>query len=69
MTRREMKLEDVRRLLRREADKLGGQSAFAARHGMTRAYVSAVLRGLRPPSGRMCKALRIREVGMRWAKE
>ena len=55
--------------IKAEADKIGGQSAFAAAHGVTRAYVSAVLQGHRPPSRRLCKALGIREAGMRWVKE
>ncbi len=69
MAKREMRLTDVQKLLRRETAKLGGQAAYAEAHGLTKQYVSQVLRGLRPPSRRLCEALCIREAGMRWVKE
>ena len=57
---------EVRRLLLQRCDQLGGQAAFARRYKVTRAYVSQVILGQRPPSARMCAALGIRDAGVRW---
>ena len=63
-----MRIDDVLRLLARQCNDAGGQAVFAKRHGLTKAYVSQVLQGGRPPSEKLCAALGIREDGMRWVK-
>ena len=40
--------DEVRELLRREVAKAGGQSAWAAKHGINRQYIYQVLKGYRP---------------------
>lgn len=42
--------EQVRDLLRRECEKMGGQAAWARAHDVTKAYVSAVLTGNHEPT-------------------
>jgi transcriptional regulator with XRE-family HTH domain len=69
MAKREMTWQDVRRLLEREIAKAGGQSAYADRLGCSKQYISQVMSGQCPPSERLCKALGIRELGMRWETE
>jgi transcriptional regulator with XRE-family HTH domain len=64
-----MRIEDVRALLAVHCKMQGGQSAFARKHGLTRAYVSQVLAGQRPPSPRLCKGLGLREDGQRWVRK
>lgn len=66
MRKREMRIDDVRELLASRCRDIGGQGAFARRHKLQVQYVSQVLLGKRPPSAKMCKALGIREDGMRW---
>ena len=63
-----MKIDDVRLRLARECINAGGQAAFAKLHGLTKAYVSQVLNGHRPPSDKLCAALGVREDGSRWVK-
>ena len=63
-----MRIADVRKLLDRLCAKAGGKRAFAQAHDLDETYVSQVIRGLRPPSDRICKALGIRSDGERWVK-
>lgn len=55
-------LSDVYRLLDATCRKAGSQSAFAAQHGMTVQFVSAVLNARKAPSPRLLAALGLREV-------
>lgn len=64
-----MTIEDVRRLLVQQCDAVGGQTAFAAKHDLTKAYVSQVVLGQRPPSEKLCDALGVREDGMRYKRK
>jgi DNA-binding transcriptional regulator YdaS (Cro superfamily) len=63
-----MRLADVLDLLRKRCADAGSLTAFAEAHGLNKQYVSQVLHGLRPPSARLCGALRIRYDGGRWIK-
>jgi hypothetical protein len=67
--RHEMKLADVQRLLKRQCEQAGGLSAFAAAHGLTRQYISYVLKGQRSPGRKLQDALGIRSDGERWTKK
>jgi hypothetical protein len=42
--------DEVRALLRSECEKAGSQSAWARAHGVTKAYVSAVVNGIQEPT-------------------
>lgn len=44
-------------LIRRECDKAGSQSAWAAAHGITGAYLTDILRGRRAPAAKLLKAM------------
>jgi len=66
MRKREMRIDDVRKLLASRCEEAGGQNAFARAHKLAVQYVSQVLLGRRPPSAKMCKVLGIRPDGMRW---
>ncbi len=48
-----MKIEGVRRLVRKRAKELGGQAEFARQAGVTRQAVSVFLAGKRNPSDGM----------------
>jgi DNA-binding transcriptional regulator YdaS (Cro superfamily) len=67
--KRELRIDDVRRLLARCCEEAGGQAAFAKLHGLTKAYVSLVATGKRPPSERLCTALGISADGGRWVRK
>ena len=66
MAKRELRIDDVRKLLKRRCDEAGGQRAFAREHGLSVQHVSRVLREGKAPVGRICKALGIEPDGMRW---
>lgn len=53
---------DVLRCLAAAVDLAGGQSAWAARHGLTQSYVAKVLLGRREISPRVLSALGLREL-------
>lgn len=53
---------DVRRCLASAVELAGGQSAWAARHGMTQSYVAKVILGRREISPRVLSALGLREL-------
>lgn len=55
-------LNDVVELLRREAEKAGGQTAWSKRMGVDRAKLNRVLKGFRPPGPGMIEALELRMV-------
>ena len=57
-----MTLDDVLRLLAADCYSAGGQKHWAAKHGLSRAYVSAVLGRKRPPSLRVLEGLGIEVV-------
>jgi hypothetical protein len=63
-----MKLSDVQKLLAKQCERAGGQSAFAAAHGFTRQYISYVLKGQRSPGRELQEVLGIRSDGERWVK-
>lgn len=52
-----MKIEAVLRLMQKECDKLGGQTAFARTVGVSPQYVWMVLNEQRPPTDAMLAAL------------
>jgi hypothetical protein len=54
--------DDVVRLLRAAVEREGGQSAFARSHGVDRVLVNGILKGKRPVSGSIAKALGLRKV-------
>jgi transcriptional regulator with XRE-family HTH domain len=54
--------DDVVHLLRAAVEREGGQSAFAKRHGIDRAYVNMILNGKRSVGDSVAKALRLRKV-------
>jgi hypothetical protein len=58
----------VQKLLAKQCERAGGLSAFAATHGLTKQYISYVLRGERSPGRKLCEALGIRSDGERWVK-
>lgn len=64
--RRELRIEDVQKLLTKACEEAGGQTAFAEAHGFNRQFIIQVLKGVRPPSDRLCEALKIKPDGMRW---
>jgi DNA-binding transcriptional regulator YdaS (Cro superfamily) len=64
--KREMRAEDVSKLLQKQCQKAGGQRAFARAHGLLVQHISQVVRGERPPSKGLCDALGIEPAGMRW---
>lgn len=47
----------VRRALKRECIRLGGQLQFADRHNFSEQYVCDVIAGNRSPAPRICRAL------------
>ena len=53
---------DVVRLLRAAVEQEGGQSAFAKRHGVNRAYLNMILNGKRPVSDFIAEAVGLRKV-------
>jgi hypothetical protein len=53
---------DVVHLLRAAVEREGGESAFAKRHGINRAYVNMILNGKRSVGNSVAKALRLRKV-------
>ncbi|ACS43944.1 hypothetical protein [Methylorubrum extorquens] len=63
MARRPLHDEDVRRCLAAAVDLAGGQSAWAARHGLTQSYVAKLVLGRREISSpRVLSALGLREL-------
>jgi hypothetical protein len=54
--------DDVVRLLRDAVEREGSQVAFSKRHGVDRVLVNGILKGKRPVSGSIAKALGLRRV-------
>jgi transcriptional regulator with XRE-family HTH domain len=52
---------DVLELLRREIDRVGGQSELARRSGVSRTQINRALNGRRLPASQLCRAL-----GLEW---
>lgn len=69
MARKEMRLDDVQKMLRKACDAAGSLSKFAEANGLQKQYVSQVLSGGRPPSERLCDVLGIAPDGMRWVRK
>ena len=57
-----MDIDEVRALLRRRVDEIGGATAYARRHAVTQVYVSDVLGGRRLPGPAILDALGLRRV-------
>jgi DNA-binding transcriptional regulator YdaS (Cro superfamily) len=57
-----MTLDALCRLLAAECYSAGSQAAWAKKHGMSPAYVSAVLRKVRPPGEKLLLALGLERV-------
>lgn len=66
MRKREMRAEDVSKLLQKQCEKAGGQRAYARAHGLLVQHISQVVRCERPPSKPLCDVLGIEPAGMRW---
>jgi len=54
-----MTVDEVRDLLRREADKAPSRDAFARSHGFSPQYLSDVLSGRRDPGNAILRALKL----------
>jgi hypothetical protein len=54
--------EDVRRLLREDVERLGGQVAWARKNKLDRSSVNRILLGLRPLNNEIIAALKLRIV-------
>ena len=54
--------DEVVRLLRAAVEREGSQAAFARRHNLERALLNQILRGKRPVSANVVKALGLRKV-------
>ena len=54
--------DDVVRMLRAAVEREGGQSAFAKHHGLDRVLINMILKGKRPVSRSVAKALGLRKV-------
>lgn len=63
-----MTTSDVRDLMRREIEKAGSVQAWAETVGVSKQYISKVLSGEKPPSGRILDVLRIAEAGMTYQR-
>ena len=50
---------DVVRLLRSEVERAGGQSSWARRERIDRTLLNRVLRGRKPPTGAIIRALKL----------
>jgi hypothetical protein len=55
-------LPTMRKLLRREVERYGGQVAWARRHGLHPSTINKVLNARRRPGARLLAALRLRKV-------
>ena len=55
-------LEGMRKLLRREVDRAGGQVAWAKRHGLHPSTINKVVNEQRMPGRRMLVALQLQKV-------
>jgi hypothetical protein len=55
---------EVVRLVRLAVEREGGQSAFAKRHGVDRAFINMILNGKRHVSDSVAKALKLRKLFM-----
>ncbi len=62
----EMRQSDVQAMLRSMVEPSGSARAWAAKRGLSGSYVSQVIKGTRPPSDELCKAMGIKPDGMRW---
>jgi DNA-binding phage protein len=51
--------QDVVRVLRSEVERAGGQSSWARRERIDRSLLNRVLRGRKPPTKRIIKALKL----------
>jgi DNA-binding phage protein len=54
--------DDVVRLLRAEVERVGGQTAFARKCGLSRANLNKILHGSLSPTKSVIKALKLRKV-------
>lgn len=63
---REIDVDAVRLLLRESVRKAGTAQAWGAVHGLSRAYVSEVVTGRRPPSATVLAALGLEPAGRRY---
>ena len=55
-------LDGMRKLLRREVDRAGGQVAWAKRHGLHPSTINKVVNEQRMPGRRMLAALQLQKV-------
>lgn len=57
-----MSIGQVKALLRRQCEKVGGQAQWARSNGVSAVYVSDVLAGRRGPAGKLLTALSLERV-------
>jgi DNA-binding phage protein len=62
MTKRHLNVQDVLRLIEREVQQAGGQSAWARRTGVNRTYLNKLLQGRRQPGLQIPRALGLKKV-------
>lgn len=53
---------EVRKRLRAEVEKAGGQSALARKWRVSQTYIGQVMRGLQRPGSKLCDKMRIRRI-------
>jgi DNA-binding phage protein len=56
---------DLLRLLRRDINRVGGQSEWARQTGICRTYINRVLNGRKPPGPSICRALGLKRAVLR----
>jgi DNA-binding phage protein len=64
-----LRVRDLLGLLRRDIDRVGGQSEWARQTGICRTYINRVLNGQKPPGPSICRALGLKRAIFRDAAE
>jgi DNA-binding phage protein len=64
-----LRVQDLLRLLRRDINRVGGQSEWARQTGICRTYINRVLNGRKPPGPSICRALGFKRAVLRNAAE
>jgi DNA-binding phage protein len=60
-----LRVRDLLGLLRRDIDRVGGQSEWARQTGICRTYINRVLNGQKPPGPSICRALGLKTAVLR----
>jgi hypothetical protein len=64
-----LRVQDLLRLLRRDINRVGGQSEWARQTGICRTYINRVLNGRKPPGPSIWRALGFKRAVLRDAAE